>query len=683
MATTYAEIAQKLATKKGQAEEELKTTNEPTKKASLKLLIQKITAALQKLKDSQKMHPEAEDPTAQMQGGQQQMPQQMPMPQQQMAQQQVPQQQMPMPQPGMQQQMQQPMGYAKTGGHLPQYQSTRHGLPYDHLSPYENISMDFHAQNYGDYGKNIHEVSEGKSKSSLLRRKEPNTKRKTAKFYWDLNNDFYDDALTSEDYSIYEKVKYDKDGNPKKIKQRKWDYTGDNIPWDVKKGKTIAKWKKKRSGREKYTVYDDTEGYTEKITGSLPKYFSGGDVDWGEFATETGQGALQGAPGGIWGALGMAAIKGGSNLYSQYTIGGAKEEQEKLNETAAKEEEAQKDKYKALTQFIKPAEPTDPFYTASLPKGKSWQSIESGNFAPALGSSSFKTPFYQSSSGNLPDPDPDMTIYDYKAAEKEAQKGGKKKNKNKKPPLTPAEKAERDAKRTGQLEEFLYMMQKYGPVFGNLAMAQDKDKYPGFYTPTAPLNYDTTREYMGEAADAFREGSMYNPRNALTAAAHAKDAGIYNAQNAASPSVALALQNKVTGDHADRLGGIYADADNINASRAMNKGQGLAQIGQLEAGLAGQEYERLQNAYGLGTKEQANVWNQGALLDATQRQFYQQALMDQSKGAQTDKLMAGKEYNDLIRAGLLGSMFPNYSYDANNPLGGISFTDYASGVSDT
>lgn len=738
MATTYAEIAQKLATKKGQVEEELKTTTEPTKKATLKLLLQKITAALRKLKDSQKMHPEAEDPMAQMQGqqGQQQMPQQMPMPQQQMAQQQVPQQQMPMPQPGMQpgmpqqmqqgmqQGMQQPMGYAQTGGYLPKFQSSAVRTGADNpsnLTPYEQISMDYGSENYGsDYeattGRTIEKETDyydgtleeegwvGFPEKTYLKPPKFLTNENVSRnFYQDQTErgkyddkyyKDYDEAMKiyEENYqgesndldwrdlmydydddigNYFEKIKYDKEGNPKKLVQRKNKAASKLYPFDLKLSKPVAKWKKKKKGGEKYTVYEDTEGYTGKTTGEtdydlpqLPEYFSGGDLDWGSIAKETakgsGMGFMAAGPYGLLAGLGT----GGAEIYNQFMTGEAGEAQTELDETAAKQEEVQKDKYKALTRFIKPAEPTDPFYTASLPRGKSWQSIEGGKVAPNR-----KTPFYQESNTNLP-------MYDlaaWNALDNEEEN-------NKKPPLTPAEKQERADKRRGNLSDMLYMIQKYGPVAGNIMMGTgEKDYYPGFYAPQAPLNLDPARNLLGEAGAAFRQAGKYDPRASISAAANARDRGIYNAQNTASPSTALALQNQVTGDHADRLSNIYGDAHNKNAAAKFQEGQGLAGLGQVEAQLAGRENQWMQDAYGRGTTEDANVWNQRALLDALGRQFLQQGVMDISKGAQTDKLMAGKQYNDLIKSGLLGSMFPNYSYDKDNPLGGIGFNDYAKG----
>jgi len=731
MATTYAEIAQKLATKKGQVEEELKTTTEPTKKATLKLLLQKITAALQKLKDSQKMHPEAEDPMAQMQGqqGQQQMPQQMPMPQQQMAQQQVPQQQMLMPQPGMQpgmpqqmqQGMQQPMGYAQTGGYLPQFQSPNTGIqdtprdiPIEEIKKglatgegvpeEESIGLPETYRYKPEKRSTLSEIATvlgsaalGSGAGYLLGTSREKNQLKNLKSNYAQELDKYNTKKANVPYYS---------GNHPLTSAGPWAYTAhthtpyqpfisekDYIKaWEepFKKRSAIAgavlgtgvglplnsflnqRRKKKIKEREEEMKKWGSDGVFE-YGGDLPEYFSGGDLDWGSVGKATLKGAGAGLmAAGPWGLL-TGLVTGGADIATQFMTGEAGEAQTKLDEAAAKQEEVQKGKYKALTRFIKPAKPTDPFYTASLPRGKSWQSIEGGKIAPNR-----KTPFYQESNTDLPMYDLQAwNALDNNALDNEEEN-------NKKPPLTPAEKQERAGKRRKNLSDILYMIQKYGPVAGNMIMGTgEKDYYPGFYTPQAPLNFDPARNLLGESAEAFRQAGKYDPRASLSAAANARDRGIYNAQNTASPSTALALQNEVTGNYADRISRIYADAGNKNRAAKIDEGQGLAGLGQVEAGLAGRENQWMQDAYGLATTEQSNVWNQRALLDALGRQFLQQGIMDISKGAQTDKLMAGKQYNDLIKSGLLESMFRNYSYDKDNPLGGIGFNDYASGVSDT
>ena len=129
MATTYAEVADKLTKKLGELEETLKTSTEPTEIESAKRMTERVQQALQLLKISQQNHPEAESPEGQgMQQGmeQQMMPQQGGMPQgqpspEEMAMMQQ-QQQMPMPQ-------QQGMSPYQSGGYLPSYQNARHNLP--------------------------------------------------------------------------------------------------------------------------------------------------------------------------------------------------------------------------------------------------------------------------------------------------------------------------------------------------------------------------------------------------------------------------------------------------------------------------------------------------------------------------------------------------------------------------
>ena len=103
MATTYAEVANKLTKKLGKLEETLKTSTEPTEIESAKRMMARVQQALQLLKISQQNHPEAESPEGQ--GIQQGMEQQM------------------MPQ-------QQGMSPYQTGGYLPSYQASSSTLPY-------------------------------------------------------------------------------------------------------------------------------------------------------------------------------------------------------------------------------------------------------------------------------------------------------------------------------------------------------------------------------------------------------------------------------------------------------------------------------------------------------------------------------------------------------------------------
>lgn len=104
MATTYAEVADKLTKKLGELEETLKTSTEPTEINSSKRMVTRVKQALELLKISQQNHPEAESPEGQ--GMQQQMP--------------MPQQQGMMPQ---------------QGGYLPQYQSSEAPIHVGSLPP--------------------------------------------------------------------------------------------------------------------------------------------------------------------------------------------------------------------------------------------------------------------------------------------------------------------------------------------------------------------------------------------------------------------------------------------------------------------------------------------------------------------------------------------------------------------
>lgn len=164
MATTYAEVADKLTKKLGELEKTLKTSTEPTEIESAKRMTERVQQALELLKASQQNHPEAESPEGQ--GMQQGMEQQM-MPQQGMEQGMMPQQGgMPQGQPSpeemamMQQQMpmpqQQGMSPYQTGGYLPSYQASSSTLPYKKFTFKDGTILEIPEGASIDYIKNAY-----------------------------------------------------------------------------------------------------------------------------------------------------------------------------------------------------------------------------------------------------------------------------------------------------------------------------------------------------------------------------------------------------------------------------------------------------------------------------------------------------------------------------------------------
>lgn len=210
----------------------------------------------------------------------------------------------------------------------------------------------------------------------------------------------------------------------------------------------------------------------------------------------------------------------------------------------------------------------------------------------------------------------------------------------------------------------MYSMMGLAPVLGNLWMgAQEKDYYPGYYSPQAPLDLGESEALLAKAEGAIDTPRFYDPREELVRAKQRESVRMRNAENAQG-SARFALQNMATSKLADETGDILTKTQNINQgwndpSRRAQQYLGLAgAYGNLES----KRHGALQRGYDARTDELRRKWDLDARTDAVSRGYTGAGLSQMSQWAQIQQQMSNQQDMDELRTNQLAAMYGNYDW---------------------